>query len=137
MSSRGWHTSCALVTGVQTCALPISISIEPGMALAELAYRRDVIIHADEIEPALTRRCECAAAPRGAARIKRNHCTAECGKCGRRNEQTRPGDGACVGARASCHQRACILRHPDGGLAVGGRNLWSEIGRASCRERGC
>src|SRR3546814_13594620 len=62
------------------------------MALAELAYRRAVIIHADELEPALTRRCECAAARRGAARIKRNHCTAACGQCGRRNEQTRPGD---------------------------------------------
>src|SRR3546814_4980796 len=29
-SSRGGHTSCALVTGVQTCALPICRGIVPG-----------------------------------------------------------------------------------------------------------
>src|SRR3546814_2366686 len=29
-SSRRRHTRCALVTGVQTCALPISENIEPG-----------------------------------------------------------------------------------------------------------
>src|SRR3546814_9265030 len=34
-SSRRRHTRCALVTGVQTCALPISLSL--GMALHELA----------------------------------------------------------------------------------------------------
>src|SRR3546814_9251460 len=28
-SSRRRHTRCALVTGVQTCALPISLSLEP------------------------------------------------------------------------------------------------------------
>src|SRR3546814_6550262 len=60
-------------TSVGTAGDADTISIEPGMALAELAYRRDVIIHADELEPALTRRCECAAARRGAARLKRNH----------------------------------------------------------------
>src|SRR3546814_4200028 len=27
-SSRRWHTGCALVTGVQTCALPISRSLK-------------------------------------------------------------------------------------------------------------
>src|SRR3546814_9553879 len=32
-SSRRRHTSCALVTGVQTCALPISI--RPGVSLAD------------------------------------------------------------------------------------------------------
>src|SRR3546814_9525525 len=31
-SSRRRHTSCALVTGVQTCALPISIEQTPGVA---------------------------------------------------------------------------------------------------------
>src|SRR3546814_6976602 len=29
-SSRRRHTRCALVTGVQTCALPISTTLEPG-----------------------------------------------------------------------------------------------------------
>src|SRR3546814_1941935 len=30
-SSRRRHTRCALVTGVQTCALPISYQIPPGL----------------------------------------------------------------------------------------------------------
>src|SRR3546814_1608080 len=30
-SSRRWHTSCALVTGVQTCALPISLILGVNM----------------------------------------------------------------------------------------------------------
>src|SRR3546814_12960449 len=29
-SSRRWHTRCALVTGVQTCALPISLGLLHG-----------------------------------------------------------------------------------------------------------
>src|SRR3546814_8171175 len=32
-SSSRRHTSCALVTGVQTCALPISPTISDGMAM--------------------------------------------------------------------------------------------------------
>src|SRR3546814_17842477 len=31
-SSRGRHTRCALVTGVQTCALPISMTAQPAGA---------------------------------------------------------------------------------------------------------
>src|SRR3546814_10453586 len=34
-SSRRRHTRCALVTGVQTCALPISIADLRGIALVE------------------------------------------------------------------------------------------------------
>src|SRR3546814_4584903 len=36
ISSRRRHTSCALVTGVQTCALPICIYAEPETTLADL-----------------------------------------------------------------------------------------------------
>src|SRR3546814_9296657 len=32
-SSRRRHTRCALVTGVQTCALPISLAAEAGSAM--------------------------------------------------------------------------------------------------------
>src|SRR3546814_15348226 len=42
-SSRRRHTRCALVTGVQTCALPISVDEEraaPEVELAELAGER-------------------------------------------------------------------------------------------------
>src|SRR3546814_1590284 len=35
-SSRRRHTRCALVTGVQTCALPISGENRPGVATATL-----------------------------------------------------------------------------------------------------
>src|SRR3546814_5759453 len=37
-SSRSRHTICALVTGVQTCALPILIAAGAGMALPALVY---------------------------------------------------------------------------------------------------
>src|SRR3546814_1760582 len=40
-SSRRRHTSCALVTGVQTCALPIY----PGITLAQLIHDRGAIPH--------------------------------------------------------------------------------------------
>src|SRR3546814_17964098 len=39
-SSRGRHTSCALVTGVQTCALPICLRlIDPFAIVADLVGR--------------------------------------------------------------------------------------------------
>src|SRR3546814_2726738 len=38
-SSRRRHTSCALVTGVQTCALPIYGVNSLGMVACEAAYR--------------------------------------------------------------------------------------------------
>src|SRR3546814_5232825 len=34
-SSRGRHTICALVTGVQTCALPISVVIHTGRLITD------------------------------------------------------------------------------------------------------
>src|SRR3546814_6626289 len=44
-SSRRRHTRCALVTGVQTCALPISYAIERAMD----ALAREVGIGPDEL----------------------------------------------------------------------------------------
>src|SRR3546814_5600547 len=38
-SSRRRHTRCALVTGVQTCALPIWTSVVPSMAIPPFARR--------------------------------------------------------------------------------------------------
>src|SRR3546814_2160944 len=48
-SSRRRHTRCALVTGVQTCALPISFLNAPGVRLA------DYLAGADRGEVALPR----------------------------------------------------------------------------------
>src|SRR3546814_5028319 len=72
-SSRSRHTICALVTGVQTCALPISVGLAPGR----------ILVQPERIEFLL----------------------------------------------------ACVAR----GLGGGGRCRVQplEIGRASCRERGC
>src|SRR3546814_8063930 len=41
-SSRRRHTRCALVTGVQTCALPISVQIDAGDAQGHGVTQRDV-----------------------------------------------------------------------------------------------
>src|SRR3546814_1208020 len=41
-SSRSRHTSCALVTGVQTCALPISAAQRAIADLARTRYREGV-----------------------------------------------------------------------------------------------
>src|SRR3546814_6621405 len=51
-SSRRRHTRCALVTGVQTCALPISPAIGCGMRSAEIHRKTaetsiDVELHLD------------------------------------------------------------------------------------------
>src|SRR3546814_8913878 len=40
-ASRRRHTRCALVTGVQTCALPIIYSLDMGALLAGTRYRGD------------------------------------------------------------------------------------------------
>src|SRR3546814_18518180 len=39
-SSRRRHTSCALVTGVKTCALPIFSTASPGYSSASLSWAR-------------------------------------------------------------------------------------------------
>src|SRR3546814_4050383 len=51
-SSRRRHTSCALVTGVQTCALPISRKIGPGLRFGETLAEPQIAAQ-DRIEKAL------------------------------------------------------------------------------------
>src|SRR3546814_6815738 len=48
-SSRRRHTRCALVTGVQTCALPISFTIGCSVALFGPAWQASV---AEQVPPA-------------------------------------------------------------------------------------
>src|SRR3546814_5520435 len=43
-SSRRRHTRCALVTGVQTCALPICCGMGKDFDLAKLRYHRVIIL---------------------------------------------------------------------------------------------
>src|SRR3546814_3060566 len=48
LSSRRRHTRCALVTGVQTCALPILQVTERGIVRPEIVERE---LHAELLEP--------------------------------------------------------------------------------------
>src|SRR3546814_10578684 len=59
-SSRRRHTRCALVTGVQTCALPISAAWIAGEAFAEARRLHGYPVTIDEAVPHLSpRRLEC------------------------------------------------------------------------------
>src|SRR3546814_8354083 len=48
-SSRRRHTRCALVTGVQTCALPICLAVEIARGLADLEKLLDLRVRDVEI----------------------------------------------------------------------------------------
>src|SRR3546814_5944101 len=55
-SSRRRHTRCALVTGVQTCALPISVNLVAADELAELDTEREKsAAEIDELQQAVNR----------------------------------------------------------------------------------
>src|SRR3546814_9378492 len=71
-SSRRRHTRCALVTGVQTCALPISADDDFPLILVQLAAENVADTSGDRIEPDLglalqyiVDRAEAVAAARG------------------------------------------------------------------------
>src|SRR3546814_19392629 len=56
-SSRRRHTRCALVTGVQTCALPISgLELPAGRAELSLALGRENVVHAALVDKAAAAR---------------------------------------------------------------------------------
>src|SRR3546814_1204893 len=63
-SSKSRHTRCALVTGVQTCALPISRAL-PGTALDRLGDIADVVVWPDRLPPSPLELRELAAGARG------------------------------------------------------------------------
>src|SRR3546814_6743087 len=54
-SSRRRHTRCALVTGVQTCALPISVmsSVDPTFGVFEMPYIIKSRDHMKRVEEAV------------------------------------------------------------------------------------
>src|SRR3546814_9125579 len=43
-SSRRRHTRCALVTGVQTCALPISVWLAAGLIITALVWAKLAVL---------------------------------------------------------------------------------------------
>src|SRR3546814_4032177 len=89
-SSRRRHTSCALVTGVQTCALPIS----PPSATAEMFLRTGG--GARERAGDLRRILEIAPNPEAGKAAVRNYLVADAAR-------TAPDE---IG-RASCRERRC------------------------------
>src|SRR3546814_2413652 len=82
-SSRRRHTRCALVTGVQTCALPISRERDP---LAAIRLERDVVTAAGQFDRAQIatlqieqrRRIDTAIVLRSEARRVGKECVSTC-----------------------------------------------------------
>src|SRR3546814_4338053 len=96
-SSRSRHTRCALVTGVQTCALPISVGLDDAF------QRRSPILRtiARPLDP----------------QIHARRCT----------EQVAERKG---------HDATAKMR-TDMGIGITCKYKLDQIGRATCRERGC
>src|SRR3546814_1936419 len=55
-SSRRRHTRCALVTGVQTCALPISISVITTRHLHPRAFNGKLLLGLDDVAAGVDRK---------------------------------------------------------------------------------
>src|SRR3546814_14182047 len=142
-SSRRRHTRCALVTGVQTCALPISparLAARPSGAMRRAGRRRQVRALLEGV-------ARGGGGRRGAADL---HALRRCRAAPRRR-------GA-VGGRLHGMQRALLIAAavllldqlskwavlslimpPPGGIAPTGffNLVLTSIGRAPCRERVC
>src|SRR3546814_10841697 len=108
-TSRRRHTSCALVTGVQTCALPIYTGalIDQAATLGDLGRYRDMLV-------ALRK---AAAIVPGDPRLYYLQ--------------------AVLAARAGQFTLARSLLHRTRGQMDGEPGFMLQIGRASCRERVC
>src|SRR3546814_3424934 len=144
-SSRRRHTRCALVTGVQTCALPI----------CRTHWGRDLTVDRDQdyygadelcaVGRRRSRQVECVAAP-----VERG---VEC-NIAAQHVDVLLSDGAndlqpAVNRRAAATARGSLpvasgLQPPKGVVAsaavvISGvaADMLAEIGRASCRERVC
>src|SRR3546814_10688390 len=98
-SSRRRHTRCALVTGVQTCALPILVSSPMEMALFCALSKNSV------------KRC---AGVQGGARSRRRGSRQGCGagrevlgEARQSRERLRPRAAVSQIGRASCRERVC------------------------------
>src|SRR3546814_15908958 len=124
-SSRRRHTRCALVTGVQTCALPIfTVAAETTRAYSDVcAFNRQIAVANETLRIQqqtfdLTRRLfEGGRATR-----------LDTGQAGALLEQTRAAIPALEAQRSAALYRLAVLT---------GKPPAEEIGRASCREGVC
>src|SRR3546814_17283443 len=121
LSSRVRHTSCALVTGVQTCALPISAQYGG----CDDAAAHSTVSAIASASPGAAVRC-CADL---SARGRRQVCSRQSGQAARReiarDAATVQGRGGLMACRIGCFARTPCRKRYSG----------SEIGRAACRER--
>src|SRR3546814_13106512 len=128
VSSRRRHTICALVTGVQTCSLPINRSQVDACIISEAEINRTYRgrIRAVDYRQHL----------RGILDLPTNRTD----PLERRRQGHTAMDGHATEGRAQARHSAAIGRIEDRAEAIGtDRNTAkrSEIGRASCRERVC
>src|SRR3546814_17505804 len=139
-SSRRRHTRCALVTGVQTCALPISLSNASAGSEISVAAAEGTILNDDAAPPATF----LAIAPADAAQPE-----GLIGETFLTFTVTRSGDTSVAGAVDYAVTGAVDGADFVGGLLPGGTLTFAaaaasktlsfnvEIGRAACRERVC
>src|SRR3546814_5668723 len=120
-SSRGRHTRCALVTGVQTCALPIYVDVDRALAARDVIGAPDLFDRT--VERVLDQFLMALAARQGAIDLR---------------------DDLAFGVIAvgidRRHGADATRRRPGAARHMIGRRYTLtplEIGRASCRESVC
>src|SRR3546814_8103847 len=113
-SSRRRHTRCALVTGVQTCALPISGTSAIALALTAFVAGGDHLLVAD-----------CVYGP------TRKFLTDVLARFGVEVEYFRPDIGAEIAGLCRSNTRLIYMETPGSQTF----DMIEELGRASCRER--
>src|SRR3546814_1759341 len=119
-SSRGRHTICALVTGVRTCALPISRHARPHGRRWPFAARRR-----------LDRLCPVG----GDARVHRGACPRRLARTDRDDrDAARAAYAAVDGLAAVGTLGAGTLREGGGGIARGKYRAWRYHARARRSE---
>src|SRR3546814_12921604 len=110
-SSRRRHTRCALVTGVQTCALPILKA-----AAARASASSDFSLRSGNVSQDHPSRVSIAASP---ALLITSSVTSSRASRGR------------SGSKAFSRTAVLLI----GRAEAEGRRCWRKIGRAACRER--
>src|SRR3546814_357760 len=112
-SSRRRHTRCALVTGVQTCALPISVPVDRGVLIKGIGHVDDQVLALLEPQSGSGHRAvdsEGAAVAAGNVDCGRaNRQVVGARKGGERAEQRRRDPHDCQGPQDSSSKEAWML----------------------------